>query len=89
MKIFFIAGFIFLSIFSCSSQTQIVGTIPNDGVLLEKGWKFHAGDDPQYAKPDFDDEGWQTIDPTKDIYDLLELRKGIVWFRLNFILKMK
>ena len=25
-------------------------------------WRFHTGDDPGWAKPDFDDSGWSTID---------------------------
>ena len=30
--------------------------------LLNGPWKFHAGDDPQWAGIDTDDSGWETID---------------------------
>ena len=58
--------------------------IPKDGVLLDKGWKFHTGDNPDWAKPGFDDTKWDTIDPAKDIYYLPRVKEaGISWFRLK------
>ncbi len=57
-----------------------------EGVLLDKGWKFQAGDNPEYSKPGFDDQYWKSINPTKDIRDIPELWKtNIGWFRLHFI----
>jgi hypothetical protein len=36
-----------------------------DGTAELSGlWKFHTGDDMAWAKPDFDDSGWDTIDLT-------------------------
>ena len=32
--------------------------------LLDGPWRFHTGDDPQWAKPQMDDRGWQTVDLT-------------------------
>ncbi|HUZ57760.1 MAG TPA: hypothetical protein VMU83_03155, partial [Hanamia sp.] len=32
--------------------------LSNQDTLLS-GWKFHPGDNPQWAKPDFDDSHWQ------------------------------
>ncbi|WP_435357769.1 histidine kinase [Emticicia sp. SJ17W-69] len=64
-----------------------IDSIPQQGILLDKGWKFHAGDNPDFAKPDFDDSKWESIDPTKDIDELPEIKKAeIGWFRikLNF-----
>ncbi len=61
-----------------------VTNIPSDGLLLNNGWKFHAGDNPGYAKNDYKDSSWNTIDPTKDIYYLPEVsKKGICWLRLH------
>ncbi len=58
--------------------------IPGNGVVLDKGWKFHKGDDADWSKPDFDDKQWQRIDPTQDVYDLAQLKEsGIGWFRLR------
>jgi signal transduction histidine kinase len=56
------------------------------GVILDKGWKFQAGDNPDYASPGFNDSRWQPIDPRKDIYDLPQLWKGIGWLRLKLLL---
>ena len=44
--------------------TQI--TLGQSIVALNGPWKFHIGDNPQWAQPGFDDSGWQdyTIDPT-------------------------
>ena len=49
--IFFFAGEIF-------SQERTAGVFHLDGlqtqgILLNKGWKFHSGDNPEWAKPGF------------------------------------
>jgi len=31
-----------------------ISTLPHEGILLYKDWKFHSGDSPGYAKPGFD-----------------------------------
>lgn len=36
----------------------------NSAAQLSGEWKFHPGDDPTWAKTDFDDSGWGTIDLT-------------------------
>jgi len=62
-----------------------IDSIPQQGVLLDKGWKFHAGDNPEWAKPDFDDTQWKSIDPTKDVMDLKQFgNQNIGWFRITF-----
>ncbi|MFD3003697.1 ATP-binding protein [Pontibacter toksunensis] len=59
-------------------------TLPADGVVLDKGWKYLSGDNPAYANPGYDDRAWKTINPTLDINDLPQISKpGIVWFRLR------
>ena len=66
----------------------VIHKLPQQGVLLDKNWKWQAGDNPQWAKPEFDDRRWQPIDPTKDIMDLPQVRRSSVgWFRLRFSLK--
>ncbi len=58
--------------------------IPAEGLLLNNGWKFHAGDNLGWAKNDYKDSSWNIIDPTKDIYYLPEVsKKGICWLRLH------
>ncbi len=61
-----------------------------EGVLLNKNWKYQTGDNPDWAKPDFDDSAWTPIDPTKDIAALPEVFNAqIKWLRLNFEVKNK
>src|SRR5688572_4797818 len=64
-----------------------VDSLPGEGVLLDKDWKFLPGDNPAYANSEYDDGAWKTINPTLDIYDLPEIPKsGIVWFRLRLLI---
>ena len=47
-------------------------------------WLVHAGDDPAYAHPDFDDSKWMKFDSTKDLHDLFpHNHPEIVWYRLH------
>ena len=51
---------------------------------LISGWRFHAGDDPDWAKTGFDDSKWKATDPGKDVTDFTELKSsGIGWIRLH------
>ncbi|MFN8349212.1 MAG: sensor histidine kinase [Spirosomataceae bacterium] len=74
---------------SGSAQKDVfrIDSIPATGILLDKGWKWHAGDNSDFAKSDFDDSQWEDIDPTKDIMALDQIRKpSVVWFRLPLVL---
>ncbi|GAB3639434.1 ATP-binding protein [Spirosoma arcticum] len=54
-------------------------------MLLDKGWKWHAGDNTDWARPEFNDATWESIDPTQDIMDVPQLWKtNVGWFRLRF-----
>ena len=74
----------------CFSQesTQIVhvdSISVKRGMILDKGWKFHAGDNPQWGNVGFDDRSWQPIDPTRLLHQLPEVKEtGLCWFRLKF-----
>jgi two-component system, NtrC family, sensor kinase len=63
-----------------------IDSLPKQGILLDKGWKWHAGDNPDFAKPDFDDSGWESIEPTKNIIDLpqIPLNGQVFWLRCTF-----
>ena len=51
---------------------------------LLSGWKFQAGDNPQWAGVGYDDTQWQPIDPGKDVEDFSKLTNGgIGWIRLH------
>ncbi len=80
----------FLSVSCCFSQDSAttvfhIDKIPTEGILLDKGWKFQAGDNAEWAKPDFNDKSWQSINPTLDVHDSLPQipKSGICWFRLH------
>ena len=61
-----------------------IDSLPKQGILLDKGWKWHPGDNPDFAKADYDDSAWESIDPTRTIHDLPQIRKEVVgWFRLK------
>src|SRR3954449_9938028 len=81
---------IFLLVLHCFSQDSAatnvfhISKLTPEGIVLDKGWKFTAGDNPAYASPDYDDSEWQAIDPTKDIHDIPALWENkIVWFRIH------
>ena len=48
-------------------------------VDLNDGWRTHAGDDPQWAQPGFDDRGWETVNLDELGAAQVEWR----WFRLH------
>jgi signal transduction histidine kinase len=61
----------------------MLNKLPKQDTLLS-GWKFHAGDNPQWAKPDFDDRQWKFADPATDITKFSQLKNaGVGWLRLH------
>ena len=59
--------------------------LPASGLLLQKGWRYHPGDNPAWARPDFDDSAWDTLNPTRPQRQLpARLGTGINWLRLRF-----
>jgi signal transduction histidine kinase len=78
-----IFSFFFLLLGS-NGFTQVfrIDSLPKEGVLLEKGWKWHAGDNPAFAKADFDDSAWEKINPILQISSLndLDINKPL-WIR--------
>lgn len=59
-------------------------SISAKGLTLTKGWKFQAGDNPEWAKPEYNDAGWKPIDPVDERHHLKEVKDAnIGWFRLN------
>ena len=73
--------------FSQDSSIHLTKITPKE-ILLDKGWKYMTGDNPEWAKPGFDDNAWQSIDPTLDVHNaLLQIStSGIGWFRLHLSL---
>ncbi len=47
-------------------------------------WLVHAGDDPAYARPDFDDSQWTRFDPSKSLKTVFpNSQPQVVWYRLH------
>lgn len=47
-------------------------------------WLVHAGDDPAYAQPDFDDSQWTRFDPHGSLLAIFPHRRpSVVWYRLH------
>lgn len=59
-----------------------IDSIPLKGLVLEKNWRWSAGDSPEWANPEFDDSAWAEVNPTQDLANIPNLTaKGIGWFR--------
>jgi two-component system, NtrC family, sensor kinase len=66
------------------SQNPRLENPSQEGVILTKGWKWQAGDDPAWADSDFDDSAWETIDLTRNLGQLPQVTEAeIGWFRLH------
>ena len=53
---------------------------------LAATWLIHAGDDPAYARTDFDDSQWTRIDSStsiKPLFPSTRPRPEIIWYRLH------
>jgi len=84
MKNFWFTALCFwISILNVGAQTIItIDSLPQKGFVLEQNWKWQAGDDPQWADPEFDDSNWADINPTQDVNSIPQLtQKKIGWFR--------
>jgi two-component system NtrC family sensor kinase len=85
-KIYFLA---FVLIFGATNTFAQSGQVFNLNRLSKQdtilsGWKFHAGDDAQWAGTTFNDSNWQPVDPGQDIQSFTQLKKpGIGWLRLH------
>ncbi|MBC6608033.1 hypothetical protein H8B13_14495 [Hymenobacter sp. BT188] len=82
-------GLLFLSTVAvplpADTVTLQVSRLPSNGLLLTQGWRYQLGDNPQWARPDFDDSAWDTLDPTRLRRELpAVLGMKISWLRLRF-----
>lgn len=51
---------------------------------LDSTWLVHAGDDPAYANPSFDDSQWARFDPTTSLAGLYGKQEPtVVWYRMH------
>ncbi len=53
-----------------------------DTTFIPKFWKYHAGDDVEWANSDIDDSNWNTVNPELNLNEIPQnLFSGICWFR--------
>ena len=91
MKKFFILPALLIGIGQyCVSQDreyfifELDSISPNRGITLDKGWRFHAGDNPQWANTAYDDRAWTPVNPTLELHQLPMVKDaGMGWFRLK------
>ena len=78
----------FLSLLAQAQPVFHLDSLPAAGVLLDKGWTYHAGDNPDFARPEFDDKSWEPLNPSLDIFELPQVPKTgkIGWLRLHLTL---
>ena len=58
------AAYFFLALALRGAQAQTFdATGKPQPIYIEATWLVHAGDDPAYARPDFDDAQWTAFDP--------------------------
>ena len=55
-------------------------------ITLDKGWLFHAGDDPMYAQNSLDDSKWNSIKPSSGWQQQGFNLAGFAWYRKQVII---
>ena len=66
------------------ADTIRIDRLPATGLLLQRGWRYHAGDDLAWSRPDFDDRGWDTLTAARTGQPLpARVLAGSGWFRLR------
>ncbi|MEZ5083375.1 MAG: adenylate/guanylate cyclase domain-containing protein [Bacteroidales bacterium] len=59
----------------------------NKTVELNRYWRYHAGDNPAWADPTFDDSEWDTLSTRLNLAELEEgVFGGFGWFRLHLVI---
>ncbi|MCB9360814.1 MAG: SpoIIE family protein phosphatase [Flavobacteriales bacterium] len=87
-NIFFIVILINSSIVSGQKTDKSLVSIITDTtpVSLKKVWKYHQGDNVEWAKYDFNDVDWDTLDIDLNLDEIpKETFKGNCWFRLRIV----
>jgi two-component system NtrC family sensor kinase len=62
-----------------------VGFVPRWRSLLTKGWRYHAGDNPAWARPDLDASTWDTLTLNRPVHAMPRATQaGVCWLQLRF-----
>ncbi len=84
MKYLFILLLFPLSLFAQKKPIFKIDSMTIEGIILDKDWIWHTGDNPEWAKADFDDSNWESIKPYQSFFDSPQLdnaERG--WFRIH------
>ena len=82
VKIFLISLVMIAALAACNDKEK-----SHEVLELNNGWKFNAGDNLDYAKPDFDDTYWKNIDVNKRWEDQgYKNLDGFAWYRIKIII---
>ena len=63
------------NVFQLSTKAAKTTKFARGWIALDSGWKFKAGDNPDWAKPGFDDSSWQSINLFQDLNNLPQIPK--------------
>ncbi|WP_420148780.1 ATP-binding protein [Spirosoma sp.] len=85
MKLLLLLALLYLTGGKALCQTVFrVDSLPHQGIVLNKGWQWQPGDNPDWAKTDANDRSWPAIDPSQNITDLAQIQQThIGWLRLH------
>lgn len=79
VKYFLISLVMIITLFACSDKEK-----SHEVLELSNSWKFNAGDNLDYAKPDFDDTYWKNIDVNNRWEDQgYKKLDGFAWYRIT------
>lgn len=68
----------------CLSAQSFDATNLRQPADLAATWLVHDGDDPAYARPDFDDSQWTRFDSTTSLHKVISSSDPrVVWYRLH------
>ncbi|MGP8250689.1 MAG: SpoIIE family protein phosphatase [Terracidiphilus sp.] len=67
----------------CLSAQTFDATTLHQPTDLSMTWLLKAGDDPAYARTDFDDSRWMRFDPSQSLTGIFQARPQVVWYRLH------
>jgi phosphoserine phosphatase RsbU/P len=78
-----IACLAFALAFSSASAQSFDATNLQKPTDLGGIWLVHAGDDPAYARTDFDDSQWTRVDSSANVSSVFPSRPNALWYRLH------
>jgi len=73
-----------VNVFQLSTKAARHTRFANGWIALNSGWKFKAGDNPDWAAPGFNDSSWQQGDNLFNGVPVAFLHERIVWYRMRF-----